>query len=301
MSNDSKTTTALFPRADRYLLAITLIWGSTFSVTKIALLDLSPMLLQGSRFFVAALMVGMYTWKDIKTTSPRSLRAGLVLGFLLGLGFALQTVGLVHTTASKAGFLTGTMVVFTPLLQLVIERRRPSIGNTIGVIIVGVGLYMFTSPAGGNFNYGDLLVFLCAIVFAFYIVYLDVFTKEHFDREIVFYQFVVTAVIGFAAWPFFEPAKTAFTLPSVGAILYLSFFASTVAIFVQSKYQRETTPTKAAIIFTMEPVFAALIAFFVLGEIMSLVEALGAAVMFGGLMFSELYGLRTKYRSNHSA
>lgn len=291
----------MFPRADRFLLAITLIWGSTFSVTKIALLDLSPMLLQGSRFLAAAVMVGMYTWKDIKSTTPESLRAGLVLGILLGLGFALQTVGLVYTTASKAGFLTGTMVVFTPLLQLAIERRRPSVGNTIGVIIVGGGLYIFTSPAGGDFNFGDLLVLLCAVVFAFYIVYLDVFTKKRFDREIVFYQFVVTAIIGFLAWPFFDPGKAAFTIPVLGAILYLSFFASTVAIFVQSKYQRETTPTKAAIIFTMEPVFAALLAFLILGEVMSTVEAMGAAVMFGGLLFSELYGLRAKRSSDHSA
>lgn len=254
-------------------------------------------MLQGTRFLAAALMVGIYTWRDIKATTRRSLRAGLVLGVMLGAGFALQTVGLVETTASKAGFLTGTMVVFTPLLQLAIERRRPSTGNAISVLIVGVGLYVFTSPAGGDFNSGDLLVLFCAVVFAFYIVYLDVFTKERFDREIVFWQFVATAVIGFAFSPFVDTTDAVFTPSAIGGVLYLAFFASTIAIFVQSKYQRETTPTKAAIIFTMEPVFAAVIAYIVLSELMSGIEVLGAVIMFAGLMFSELYAAKFGQRT----
>ncbi|MFA6233586.1 MAG: EamA family transporter [Bacteroidota bacterium] len=285
----TKREYSIFPRADRYLLAITLIWGSTFTVTKFVLADLPPMILQGTRFFAAALMVGIYTWRDIKATTWKSLRAGVILGLLLGVGFALQTIGLVETTASKAGFLTGTMVVFTPILQLLIERRWPTIGNAIAVAIVGTGLYVFTSPAGGNFNSGDLLVLFCAVVFAFYIVYLDVFTKERFDREIVFYQFVVTAIIGFTAAPFFDGPEAIFSLSAIGAVLYLSFFASTIAIFIQSKYQRETTPTKAAIIFTMEPVYAAIIAYLILSESMSSIEVLGAVIMFAGLLFSEIY------------
>lgn len=283
---------SLFPRADRYLLAITLIWGSTFTITKFTLNELPPLQLQGTRFLAAAVMVGIYTWRDIKTTSTRSLRAGLILGVLLGAGFALQTVGLVETTASKAGFLTGTMVVFTPLVQLAIERRWPTLGNAIAVGIVGAGLYLFTSPGGGNFNSGDLLVLFCAVVFAFYIVYLDVFTKERFDREIVFWQFVATSAIGFIASPFLDTTEPVFSVGSIGAVLYLAFFASTIAIFVQSKYQRETTPTKAAIIFTMEPIFAAIIAYFVLSEVMTGIEVLGAAIMFSGLLFSEIYAAK---------
>ena len=282
----------LFPKDDRYLLAITLIWGSTFTVTKFTLNDLPPLLLQGTRFLAAAVMVGIYTWRDIKTTSPRSLRAGLLLGVMLGAGFALQTIGLVETTASKAGFLTGTMVVFTPLVQLAIERRRPSMGNAIAVVIVGIGLYVFTAPGGGEFNTGDLLVLICAVVFAFYIVYLDVFTKERFDREIVFWQFVATSIIGFGLSPFLDATAPRFSTEAIGAVLYLAFFASTIAIFVQSKYQRETTPTKAAIIFTMEPVFAAIIAYLALSEAMGGIEVLGAAIMFSGLLFSEIYAAR---------
>ncbi|MCZ7555604.1 MAG: DMT family transporter [Bacteroidia bacterium] len=263
-------------------------------MTKYTLNDLPPMVLQGARFALAALMVGIYTFRDIRTTTRASLKAGLILGALLGGGFALQTIGLVQTTASKAGFLTGTMVVFTPLLQLAIERRMPSWGNILGVLIVAAGLYLFTNPTDSTFNQGDLLVLLCAVVFAFYIVYLDVFTKNGFDREIVFYQFVVTAVIGFVLAPFFGGGPAVFSAGAIGAVLYLAFFASTIAIFVQSKYQRETTPTKAAIIFSLEPVFAAVMAYFALGETMSTIEVVGASLMFAGLLISELLAALNK-------
>jgi drug/metabolite transporter (DMT)-like permease len=246
------------------------------------------MVLQGTRFALAALIVGIYTFRDIRATSASSLRAGIILGALLGGGFALQTVGLVQTTASKAGFLTGTMVIFTPLLQVLIERRLPSWGNMLGVVIVAAGLYLFTMPGGASFNDGDILVLLCAVVFAFYIVYLDVFTKDGFRSEIVFYQFVVTAGMGFALSPFVDGTSPVFTVEAIGAVMYLALFASVIAIFVQSKYQRETTPTKAAIIFSLEPVFAAVMAYFALGETMTSVELLGAALMFAGLLVSEL-------------
>jgi len=278
----------VFPKADRYLIAITLIWGSTFSVTKVILEDMPPLMLQGVRFALAALMVGIYTRRDIRATNRASLKAGIILGLMLGGGFALQTVGLVQTTASKAGFLTGTMVIFTPMLQLAIERRLPTIANLIGVLVVAVGMYLFTMPGAGDFNSGDMLVLFCAVVFAFYIVYLDVFTKEKFHREIVFYQFVVTSIMGFAGALLLGDASTHISGDALLGLLYLALFASSIAIFVQSKYQRESTPTKAAIIFSLEPVFAALMAWMILDERMSALEATGAAIMFLGLLVSEI-------------
>lgn len=250
-----------------------------------------PLLLQGIRFALAAAVVGIYTRRNVAASSARSLRAGVVLGLLLGAGFALQTVGQVYTTASKAAFLTGTMVIFTPLLQVAVERRLPTKGNVAGLLLVAIGMYLLAEPAGGGVNIGDLLVVGCAAVYAFYIVSLDVFTRERFDREIVFWQFVVTALVGFAGIPFLPMGAIRFTVPVIAGILYLGLFASVIASFVHSKYQRETTPTKAAIIFTMEPVVAAGVAAVMLGERMSASGLLGAALMVAGLLVSELYGI----------
>jgi drug/metabolite transporter (DMT)-like permease len=258
-------------------------------VTKSILPDISPAWLQGLRFLLAAIIVGIYTRRDIRATTRRSLRTGLALGAMLGLGFALQTIGQVQTTASKAAFLTGTMVIFTPLLQLVLERKAPTVGNLLGVLLVCAGMYLLASPQGGAFSFGDVLVLLCAVVYAFYIVYLDMFTKERFDREIVFWQFVAAALIGFGCIPFMGAGGNRFTLPVVAGIVYLCIFATVIALYVQTKYQRETTPTKAAIIFTMEPVIAAIIAYFALGEVMTPAGTAGAALMVVGLLVSELY------------
>ena len=284
----TNSDTTFFPRADRYLLGITLIWGSTFTVTKSILPDISPAWLQGLRFLLAAIIVGIYTRKDILATTFQSLRTGVILGVLLGLGFALQTVGQVQTSASKAAFLTGTMVIFTPILQLFIERKPPSTGNVIGVVLVGTGMYLLTSPQGSAFSFGDFLVLLCAIVYAFYIVYLDVFTKKRFDREIVFWQFLVSSAVGFGVIPIIGAGGTNFTPPVILGVLYLTIFATVIALFIQIKYQRETTPTKAAIIFTMEPVIASIIAYLALNEVLSPTAIFGAGLMLAGLLISEL-------------
>ncbi len=290
---DTTTTNASIfrriPRADGLLLLITLIWGSTFSLTKVTLLDISPYIYQGARFTLASILVGIYTWRDIRATTRRTLWQGVVLGVLLGLGFILQTVGLAETTASKAGFLTGTLVVFTPVFQLVIERRMPTIPNLIGVLLTSIGLFVFTSPTGGQFNLGDFLVLLCAVVFAVYVVLIDIFTKERFNAELVFFQFATTAIIGFALAPVFDQGQpNTFTTNAILALIYLAVFASCIALFVQTKYQRETTPTRAALIYTMEPIFAAIIAVVTIGETMNGVAVLGAGLMLSGLLVSEV-------------
>jgi drug/metabolite transporter (DMT)-like permease len=274
-------------RADAYLLAITVIWGSTFTVTKNILTSCSPFFLQGVRFGLAALIIGIYTRRDIRATTRISFFHGIILGVFLGVGFALQTVGLLTTSASKAGFLTGTMVVFTPILQMIIEKRAPSAHHFVSVGIVTAGLLIFTLPKDISFNSGDALVLVCAFIFAFQIVLLDYFTKESFHAEIIFYQFVPAAVIGFLCMPF-SSYHTEFSSDLAISILYLTVFATVVALSVQAKYQRETTPTKAAIIFTMEPVFSAIFAFFFLREHLSALSITGAAIMFAGLMYSEL-------------
>jgi drug/metabolite transporter (DMT)-like permease len=290
---------AVFPRADRYLLGITLIWGTTFSITKMVLADFSPALLQGLRFAVASVLVGIYARHDIRTTTARSFRDGCVLGALLGLGFLLQTAGLLETTASRSGFFTGTLVVFTPFVQFAVERRLPHPANVVGVLIVAAGLFVLTSPGGGAFGRGDALVLGCAVVFAFHVVYIDVFTRSGFRADMVFYQFAVTSLIGFAAAPFFPYNLRRFDVEMFAGVLYLSVFASALALFVQNKFQRETTPTKAAIIYTMEPVFAAIFAALLLGEHLTATAGWGAAIIVTGLLVSEYFSAR-KSRSRAS-
>lgn len=275
-------------RAELALLSITVIWGSTFTITKVLLEGIEPFLYVALRFTLASLLFALVFRKKLTVSEVLSSRRGWILGLLLFLGFSLQTLGLQFTTASKSAFITGLMVIMTPILQVIIERRPPKLGNVIGIVLVTIGLYLLTSPEGSEFNIGDLLTLGCAISFALYIVYLDIFSKGVRPEGITLTQFLFCGVVGSITALAIEPLNLQLTDGIVLAILYLTIFATIVAIYVQTRFQKDTTPTRAAVIFAAEPVFAAIIAYFALNEVIGTVGLLGGGLIVAGVLVSEL-------------
>jgi drug/metabolite transporter (DMT)-like permease len=275
-------------RAELFLLSITLIWGSTFATSKYLLSSISPLFYIGVRFLAATVIFGLLFARRVLAFRRSSLRKGAVLGVLLFLGFATQMVGLQYTGASKAAFITGMMVVFTPICQLAIERRPPKIGNVVGILLVTGGLYLLTSPSGSEFNLGDGLNLICAVTFALYIVYLDVFSKDEDPVHLTIAQFVTCTVLGFASGLMFEDVRFTPTIGGYLALSYLIVFATVIALFVQNRFQRDTTPTRSAVIFSIEPVLAAGFAYVILGEVLGLVGFIGGSLIVTGVLVSEL-------------
>jgi drug/metabolite transporter (DMT)-like permease len=275
-------------RAEFLLLATTLIWGSTFVTQKIGLVDVSPLFFVGSRFIIASLVLTVLFPKKIKNIDKNAFQKGTALGILLCLGFVLQTVGLTYTSASKSAFITGMLVVFTPLMQFVIERQFPKLGNILGVLLVTIGLYLLTSPEGSTFNLGDGLTLACAILFAIYIVYLDIVSKETDIFHLTFLQIVVTGLLSVILALLFENIRVEYTTSFLFVLFYLSLFATLLTTFIQTKFQKDTSPTRAAIIFSIEPVFAAVLAYLVLNEAIGLLGIVGGAVIVVGLLTSQL-------------
>jgi drug/metabolite transporter (DMT)-like permease len=284
-------------RAEIYLLSITVIWGSTFALTKFILEDASPFVYITIRFTIASLIFAILFFRRLRTISKDAFAKGTVLGLLLFIGFVLQTVGLKYTTASKSAFITGLMVVFTPIFQLVIERRPPKIGNVIGVILVAIGLYLLTSPKGAEFSIGDALTLICAITFSLYTVYLDIFGKEHDPAHLSFMQFVWTAILAVMAIPFLETAFLHVNVNFVLNIAYLATMPTVVALYIMAKYQKFTTPTRSAIIYSMEPPIAAIFAFFMIGELVGISGLAGGMLILSGLIVSELSDVIFKPRT----
>jgi drug/metabolite transporter (DMT)-like permease len=275
-------------KAELILLSITLIWGGTFAVVKSALNDASPLTFLALRFGIAALIFPVIYRKNYFSMDRETFKGGLFLGFLLMIGFAFQTVGLKYTTASKSAFITGLLVAFTPIAQAVIEKRMPSRGNLIGVGLVAVGLYVLTSPGGQGFNIGDLFTLFCAISYAIYIVYLDIFSKKHDVSKLTLLQLAVTAMLSISVAPYFETMHVHLTTGLVWALLYTSILATVFATYLQTKYQRDTTPVRAAIIFSMEPVMANIVAYFAFGEFVGWIGIAGGTLILAGLLTSEL-------------
>jgi len=275
-------------RAEAILLAVTFIWGGTFTIVKVAMQEISPIFLIAVRFFIAALLVLLLFRRQIFPLSGSSIAKGTVLGSFLFLGFITQNIGLTITTASKSAFITGMAVVLVPLLQFIIERRAPKIGNVLGVCVVTVGLWLLTTPEGASFNSGDALTLVCAVFFAIYIVYLDVVSREMRTSQLAFLQMVATGVLAAVATLLFETPQFTWSVRSLSLMAYLTLLATVLSIYVQTRYQKDTTPTRAVIIFSIEPVIAAGIAYLALGEELGAAGVVGAVLIIAGVLVSEL-------------
>ena len=158
---------------------MSIVWGSTFVFVKLVLIHASPFVYTAVRFAAAALIFALLFFRRLKNIDRTTVLHGGLLGIFLFVGIVLQTEGLRYTSASKSAFITGMMVVFTPILQLFIDRRLPQIGNIVGVFLVVAGLYYLTSPQGSEFNRGDLMSLSCALSFALYLVYLGMFGEKY--------------------------------------------------------------------------------------------------------------------------
>lgn len=291
------------------LLFNTLIWGGTFALIKSAFQDISPSLFLSLRFSLATLLLLPFIIKVLRNVNKQTIVAGSILGIFYFTGFAAQSVGLNLTTATKSGFITGTFVVFIPILQLIIEKRIPKWFNVLSVILVLLGLIMlsskgenvieFLSQLGSDFNLGDFLTLICALLFAFQVVYVDVFTKKYDYLPMVFIQLFITGLGGFILTALFsltgiEIIKFNFNNSLFFAIIYTSVFASILATIIQLKFQKNVSPTKAGIIFSIEPIFAAIFAYFLLNEKISNFGLIGCVLIFAGLIISEVLSVKNE-------
>jgi drug/metabolite transporter (DMT)-like permease len=261
------------------------------------------MLFIGLRFLIAGLILLPFIinkkldWRNTKLLPP------IVLGVLLFVGFATQTVGLKYTTATKSAFLTGSAVAIIPFLQIVIERKKPKTGSIIGVAVVLLGI-LFLSGGNSivtlvedivtNFNFGDLLTLVCAFFFAMYVVYLDMLSSKYLFWILLIIQIGVSASLAFSTAIIFdlinyEALRVEFTTQLGFGVLYTSIFATLFTTTLQTKYQKLVSPTKAGIVYSFEPIFAAIIAFIFLSERITLFGLLGAGLIFIGLIISETF------------
>jgi drug/metabolite transporter (DMT)-like permease len=275
-------------RAEWLLFATTFIWGGTFVIIKEGLADLSPLMMVSVRFTLATLILLPFCMKTLFRADRKSILWGLLLGFLIFAGFFLQTLGLKETTTSKSAFITTMMVIFTPLFQLILLKRRPKWGNLVGVILVSIGLWFLTAPSGGGLNRGDLLTLLCAIVFGLFIVLLDWTTRRYDFLLMTFLQIVTPAICGWILLPFVEQPLFRPTQAALFALGYTAILATVVTGYIQTRYQRDTTPTRAALIFAVEPVWAAILGFLFLQESLGRWGMFGGGLIIGGILFSEL-------------
>lgn len=277
-------------QADLALAGMALIWGATFVLVKNALTDVSPTLFLAMRFTIAALVLGAVLRPRKMQWSRRALHGALVVGLFLCAGYVLQTAGLLFTTPAKSGFLTGLYIPLVPLFAGLVYRSVPQTSEWIGALVAAVGLVLLTWPGEvAKLNRGDILTTGCAAAFGFHLMAIDHYTKREDYRLIAMGQIAVAAA---ACW-FFAPVLDApvfvrWSVPVMAALAVTSLFATALAFLLMTWAQQYTSPTRAAVILALEPVFAWMASFMWAGERLSTRAASGAALILAGILLAEL-------------
>lgn len=279
--------------AEALLFLITIIWGVTFSFTKIGLQFTTPMTYLTLRFLIATIIVYLFFNKKINKISKETLKYGSYLGFFYAGGFILQTIGLNATTVTRSAFITGLSVVFTPIVYKIFDSRKISFWQKIGIFIALIGLIKFTNPSFNNINIGDLLTFISTFFWAFYLVYMNKYTEGsssfEYTIQLVFLQFVVVLLFGFVGVLTFELSSITLLLNEmlIFSLIYNGILASILLTTIHTSVQKYTTPVKAALIFSLEPVFASIFAYIIFGEVLNTTEIFGAIILTSGIVISE--------------
>jgi drug/metabolite transporter (DMT)-like permease len=284
---DSRRTTLLATAA---LLAVTACWGSTFFLIHDLLARVPTLDFLAVRFVIASFTLVVLAPGALRRLTRESRRQAVVLGCLYGVGQILQTAGLAKTPASVSGFITGMYVVATPVFAALILRTR--IGTltwlAVALAMAGLGVLTLSGPIGESpIGYGEALIFVSALIYALHIVGLGAWSQPGQAMGMAIVQLMVISVICLAC-----TAPNGLVLPHrVGdwaSLLYMAVFAAAGAMIGQTWAQAHLPPTRAAIIMSMEPVFAALFAVWFGGESATVRMVLGGLLVLSAMLLAEL-------------
>ncbi len=274
-------------QAELMLLFLTTIWGSTFIIIRNTLHDIGPFTLLALRFSIGFLVVFILFFGRMRRVKRMDVIAGAILGVMFFAGNVLQTTGLQYTTAGVSGFITALSVVIVPVLAIVALRQRPTRGALVGIVLATVGLALLSLNDNLTLGYGDLLTLGCAVAFAFHIVYVTKFAHASEPTVMVAVQLGLSAIAA-TVLAFTTETVGKFTPDVLLAGLYLGLLPTAFCFVLQVYGQRRTTATRAALIFTAEPVFAATFAFLVAGELLTERGLVGCVLILAGMIAAEL-------------
>lgn len=280
-------------KADLLLLMVTLGWGISYYLTALGLEDMGPFTLISNRFIIAFAIAFILTFPKLGNISKRTFKFSLLLGMVLVLVYAGATFGTQYTTLSNVGFLCGLTIIFTPILSAIIYKKLPGRKQTFVILMGFVGIALLTLKGDFSINYdnllGDLLCLMCAL---FYAVHLLITEKAvAFEDVNPFHlgvlQLGVTGVFTLILAFIFEVPHLPTQPKYWGSLLSLSIIC-TVAFIVQCVAQQHTEASHVGIIFSMETVFAGIVAFALGGEVLSTQSYIGAFLMVASIFIMEI-------------
>ncbi len=287
-------------KADIALLLVTVGWGASFILTKNSLSELQSYNFLALRFIFAFFISAVIYYKKIIAIDKFTLKYGTLLGLLLFATYAFQTVGINYTTASKSAFITGFSVILVPIFSAIIARKLPNLLTVISVALAFSGLALITlNQDVGGLNIGDIYTGVCAVFFAIYIILVGKFTVK---AESIAFAIVQIGVVGFLSLIVslaIETPTVPVSLPVWINLAILSLVCTSGAYIVQNVAQKYTSATHTALIYTCEPVFAAIFAYIAVGEVLGVIGSMGAVLIVVGMLLIELDIPKLLYKKTH--
>lgn len=273
------------------MLLTTLIWGASFVIVKVSVESIPPLTFIAARFVIAfAILVGA-SRRELKENWNTHLSPAILLGIFLFIGFAFQVWGLQRTSAANAGFITGLSVVLVGLLDVVVNKRFPTIYTLTGFISALAGLLILSLNLNLTFAYGDLLVLICAVAFGLHVFFTDRYAKKMDTKVLTLEQIAFVAFVAIFGALFTERLNFAVSAYAVFGLVYSGVLGTAGAYFLQTWGQKYTNATYSAIVLSLEPVFAAIFATLLLAEPVTIRLVVGGALIVLGMALSSVKNL----------
>lgn len=280
-------------RADLIMLFIALIWGTTFIAQRMSIGVVGPFFYSACRFLLGALvLLPLMFWRGKGENGPSKnlWRDGALLGVIITIGINLQQIGLQFTTIANAGFITGLYVVIVPIIGIFLRHKMHK-ATWLGVFLAVLGMYFLSVQGDFSVLKGDWFQLIGTIAWSAHVLLLSVLSQRHDPIRLSIVQFFVCGVLCMLLSFGFEILSDQNLIQAIPAILYGGILSVGLGYTLQVFAQRNAIPSHAAIIFSMESVFAALAAWFILGETISARAIFGCALMLAGMLIAQLIPL----------
>lgn len=283
-------------KSDFILIFVATIWGLAFVAQRVGMEHIGPFTFNGLRFVLGSLSLVpvIYFTRNSKSRKDNAglIKSGFISGVVLFGGISFQQVGLVYTTAGKAGFITGLYVVFVPILGILLKQGKTNTATWIGAALACTGMYLLSVTKGMTVNKGDILVLFSGICFAFHLIIIGKLTNKFNTAWLSLVQCIVCSILSLLVAGIFETFIISDILKVSVPIIYGGVFSVGIAYSLQIYGQKNSPASHAAIILSLEAVFAALGGWIMLNEILSGRGIFGCIFMLAGMLISQLFTKR---------
>lgn len=263
-----------------FLVLTTFFWGGSFLFSKIGLQEIPPQLFVCIRFTLAALIMLAVFWRRLRALNGDILRRGAIVGLVLGLTNISFVFGVKDTSISRAGILNNLFVLFIPIITGLVWKDRVGRINLAGITLAVIGIWLLATGGGSGFNRGDLISTVCAFFIACHIITVSKVLRDDDVYLISLVQFATVAIMAGLATAVFPMPLGTVSPKAVISVVYCAIFPTVFCFTLQNIYQRYVTPTRAGLIYTLDPVWSLIAGFFILGERLNLREWIGCGMIF---------------------